>query len=82
MMEGVCQLQSHTWGLGTHPDPTDPLLQPSDTHTSCLRRLSWALALVSCRAKWCEGPSVDALAGASGNSKWAGSRSSSSSANR
>jgi hypothetical protein len=26
MMEGVCQLQSHTRGLGTHPDPTDPFL--------------------------------------------------------
>lgn len=48
------------------------------THSSWRRRLSWALVLASCRAKWCEGPSRGVLAGASGN-RGADSRSSSSS---
>lgn len=66
--------------VGLGPSPPSPFTA-FRTHSSCRRRRSWALALASCRAKWCEGPSRGVLAGAAGT-KGAGSRSSSSSAKR
>lgn len=79
----------HSQPLPRHIAPMPAGLGPSApspftafrTHSSCRRRRSWALALASCRAKWCEGPSRGVLAGAAGT-EGAGSRSSSSSAKR